>query len=141
MEESRLRVMINDRSVSYRRALSLLLFLSLSFALSDIPYAPEAIVLSMMNTRVKNINCQQRGHTVNAAEQTKLCPYKRPARGKERKGDGENIAIAGTEDQYVTNTITTIRACMRDCTRTEHHALRSFLLDYSFIRRSYTTWQ
>jgi len=101
------------RTIAHYRSLSF----SLSFALPGIPYAPEAIVLSMMNTRVKNINCQQRGHTVNAAEQTKLCPYERPARGKGRKGDGENIAIAGTEDQYVTNTITTIRACIRDCNR------------------------
>lgn len=37
-----------------------------------------------------------------------MCPNKRP--GKERKGDGESITIAGTEDQYVTNTVTTIRA-------------------------------
>lgn len=64
----------------------------------------------MTDIRVRNTS-QRKGGKVNVAEQTKMCPYERPAApGKERKGDGENITIAGTEDQYVTNTVTTIRA-------------------------------
>jgi len=99
------------------------LSLFLIFACSNIPYALEDIA-PMMNTRVKNINRQGRGGKVNAAEQTKMCPHKRPVCEKERKGDGDNVTIAGTEDQYVTNTVTTIRAYMRDCALTDHHTLR-----------------
>lgn len=43
------------------------------------------------------------------------------------------MSLYGTEDQYVTNTVTTICAYMRDCAHTDHHTLLCEIISANYI--------